>query len=365
MKKRLVLRFLFLVAMIAVCIGFAGGDVLQSGTIDLQVKEPLEIVPQDSNLNLFPGETISFNVTVENHASVSYSVYLSFSLNDTEYQERHVTFSNNTYTVAPGFDILNAWLSVASTAPATDLKLSITINRYSGFKPENDSENNIAPSLTLFAAGVKWAAQNGTSVLYINWYDNYCTHHFSDHPDWVCDLTESDMAQIKNSTVSLLEKQGFTVTCTGDVPNNLSTYDLILLEAYYAIEPQLSELIRNYVASGGNVVVIEGVPCYLVTYCKNIYPDGEGLDLTSIQDWFGSAVYANSGGTANLIVDGPFGTTLSDQSIVYSIETYTWGALASTDDDAKIVACWSDGTVFALAHEYGSGRVYYQSKMNY
>jgi hypothetical protein len=47
MKKRMVLRFLFLVAMIAVCVGFAGGDVLQSGTIDLQVKEPLEILQPD------------------------------------------------------------------------------------------------------------------------------------------------------------------------------------------------------------------------------------------------------------------------------------------------------------------------------
>jgi len=119
-------------------VGLAGGDILPSETIDLQVKAPLEILPQNTDFSLFPGETLEFNVTVENHASVSYNTRLFFGLNDTEYQNKYVTFSNITYMVQSGQNILNAWLSVKNTAPATDLKLTVTIIRDLEFKPEND-----------------------------------------------------------------------------------------------------------------------------------------------------------------------------------------------------------------------------------
>jgi len=355
-------KSLLLAAVLMASIGFVGGDTLQSETIDLQVEEPLKILPHNSIFNLFPGETLEFNVTVENHASVGYNACLCFNLNDTEYQGRYVTFSRNIYAVLPGENTLNAWLFVSDSAPAVELELTISITRELELQPQND----VAPSLMLFAAGAKWASNNGTSVLYIDWYDNYCAHHFSDGSEWGPYWREGQIGQIKNVTVNLLERQGFTVTCLGDIPGDLSGYDLVIFEAWFAIEPKHTQLVRDYLTKGGNVVIIGGAPCYFATYCKDLWPFVTGGEnLASFQDWFGSASFVNSGGTANMVVDKPLGTSLENLSQIYRIDAYGCYALTSMDDDAQIIARWSNGPVFAFTHEYGNGRVYYQAEMDW
>jgi hypothetical protein len=361
MNKRTFAGSLFFTAILVASVGFVGGDIPQSETINFQVKEPLEVLYQGQSFSLFPGESLEFNVTVENHASVSYNAILRFTLNETEYQEKCVTFSSYTYVVEPGRNILIAWLSVSSRAPADELELTITVSRDLG-----PTENNVAPSLRLFAAGTKWAAGNGTSALYINWYDNYCAHHFSDGSDWGPYWREGQIGQIKNVTVVLLEQQGFSVTCVGDVPSDLSSYDLVIFEAWFAVEPKHTQLVRDYLTNGGNVVIIGGVPCYFATYCKDLWPYVTGGEnLASLQDWFGSASFVNSGGAANLVVDKPFGTLLENQSQIYRIDAYGCYALTSMDEDAQILARWSNGPVFAFTHEYGNGRVYYQAEMDW
>ena len=54
------------------------------------------------------------------------------------------------------------------------------------------------PSMTLFAAGITWAANNGTKVLYVNWYDTYCLHNVSD-PTWGPWWREGQLPEIKTS----------------------------------------------------------------------------------------------------------------------------------------------------------------------
>jgi len=100
--------------------------------IPLEVKEPLEIISYPSELSLFPGETEEFNITVQNHASVNYSVTLEFSLDNTTYQDNYVTFSNELYNVIPGQQILSAWLVVESQAPQLDASLTIRLYREDG-----------------------------------------------------------------------------------------------------------------------------------------------------------------------------------------------------------------------------------------
>jgi hypothetical protein len=325
-------------------IGVVGGYALQPESINVEVKEPLEVVAHNSGLSLFPGETLEFEVAVENHASVSYHACLSFRLNDTDYQEKSVSFSDYVYTINPGRNNLDAWLSVSTTAPAAELKLTVNITRDLEPSPANDLE----PSLTLFAAGEKWAAKNGTSVLYINWFDNYYAHYFSDGADWGPYWREGQIGEVKNTTVKVLEQQGFTVTCAGDVPSDLSSYDLVVFEAWLAIEPKHIQVVRDYLANGGNVVIIGGAPCYFATYCKDLWPYiTSGENLAALQDWFGSASFVNSGGTANLIVDKPFGTSLEAQSQVYHIDAYGCYALTSMSNDAQIITRWGSGAVFA------------------
>jgi len=101
----------------------------QTLTIQLEVKEPLEILSYPQQLSLYPGETREFNVTIRNHASVNYSVILDFSLDNITYQSSYVTFSNEIYTVIPGQQNLTAWLAVESYAPATNVMLTIDCRR--------------------------------------------------------------------------------------------------------------------------------------------------------------------------------------------------------------------------------------------
>ena len=358
MHRQAYVKCLIILAVLVASTGIVTGYTAQSQTIPLEVKEPLEILPYDSRLNLFPGETLQFNVDVENHASISYNASLMFSLNDTNYQETFVSFSKDVYAVEPGRNTLDAWLAVSSIAPAAELELAINLTRDVEISPEPTPTVALTPSATLFGAGARWAAKNGTSVLYVDWLDNYYAHNGS---GWGPYWGEGYLAAIKNTTVTALELQGFDVTCVADVPNDISSYDLVVFEAYYAVEPKHVSLVRDFLADGGSAIVTGGVPCYFSTYCKDMWPYiTGGQNLAALQDWFGSACYINSGGRANLVFDNPFGTSLSTQTAFYYIDAYGAAGVASMSNTTQVLATWQDGTVFAFTHEYGNGRLYYQ-----
>lgn len=104
-------------------------DFITSFTVTLNVKEPLSILDHPSQFSLFPGETANFNVNVMNYASVNYSVSLDFRLNDSGYQANYVSFSDQVYNVTPGQHNLEAWMSVATNAPAETVTVSVSLAR--------------------------------------------------------------------------------------------------------------------------------------------------------------------------------------------------------------------------------------------
>jgi hypothetical protein len=367
------IKALFILAILFVSTGVVGAyATLQLETVPLEIKEPLEVLAYSSSLSLYPGETVPISVTIEDHASVGYNVSLIFSLNDTAYQKKFVNFSNNFYAIEPGKNNLDASLFVSETAPAAKLELAISITRDLASSPSptptttNLSTYNLTSSATLLGAGAKWAAQNGTSVLYIDWLDNYNAHHFTDGVNWGPYWGNEYLSAIKNATIQALSQQGFNVTSVGDVPNDLSSYSLVVFEAWFAIEPKDNQLVRDYLTNGGNVVIIGGAPCFFSTYCKDMWPHQTGGEnLSSLQDWFGSAQFVNSGGSANLSVDNPFGTSLVSKNQLYYIDAYGCYALTSMSNDSTVIARWSSGLVFAFTHEYGNGRVYYQATISW
>jgi hypothetical protein len=120
--------------IVVVLVSTIGGAVLvydlsNSFTMTLQVKEPIAIVDHPSEFSLFPGETVNFNVTVMNYASVNYSVILVFRLNDSEYQASYVSFSNEVYNVTSGQHDLEAWVNVTTDAPAATVTVSADLVR--------------------------------------------------------------------------------------------------------------------------------------------------------------------------------------------------------------------------------------------
>jgi len=118
---------LLLMSMISVSV--LGYYLYSSFTVSLDVKEPIEILGYPSQWSLYPGERAQFNVTINNHAPVNYSVILDFKSNDAAYQLNYLSFSNQNYTVIPGQQNLGAWLDVSPDAPAANLNMTISLLR--------------------------------------------------------------------------------------------------------------------------------------------------------------------------------------------------------------------------------------------
>ncbi len=369
-------RILLLITLLisAISIGILASYSLQPVTIPLEVKDPIKILDYPSGFSLFPGETEEFNITLENLASVNYSISLDFRLNDTAYQAEYVTFSNESYTIVPGKQNLNAWLTVSATAPPANADLLLTISRKEDTQifppPSNPSE--LSPSLELLGGGARWAARNGTSALYINWKDNWAAHNLTDGTTWGPWKSESEMENRRFWIADALNQSGFNVDFAGDMPESLSGYDLVVIHAYWAIEPQHAPLIRDYLFNGGGVVILSGVPCYFTVYCKDWWPlrssgaefDGMRFGLGPIQEWFGTRYYGNTGGPATMTTDNPFGTALLSGDLVLYANSYSCAAVMSPNNDTQVLARWDSGSIFAFTHEYCEGRVYYQASFS-
>jgi len=344
--------------------GFAV-NAFQSAKTPLEVKEPLEIREHPSSLSVYPGETVTFNFTVENFASVTYFTKFDFILNDTDYQAKYVTFSNHNYSIPPGTQELSAWLTITPEAPPANLIL--TINRKTNLPtpsspPTSDFDELLVPSLRLLSGGARWASPNGTTALYVNHKDNWAAHHLTDGADWTW-FSETIMDNWRSSTTNALERAGFAVTFAGDIPETLNDYDLVVIGAVWAVEPKHAALIKGYLSSGGGVVILRSVPCYLSVYCKNHWPGVPGTDLTSIQEWFGGGIFQNQYGQARLTVDKPFGTDLAYDDVVYTGFAGNEKGITSLNCNAQTAAMWkSSGCAFAFIYEYGSGRLYYQGE---
>jgi hypothetical protein len=245
---------------------------------------------------------------------------------------------------------------------------------------QKDDENNkttpttgLPASLELLGGGAKWAAEEGSSALFINWKDNWLAHHLTDGTTWNPWPLESRMDNSRLSISYALEQAGFNVEFAGDIPETLANYDLVVIEPYWAVEPQHAPLIRDYISDGGGVVVLSGVPCYFTVYCKDMWPyrangsefDGYRFGLGPIQEWFGARHYINIDGYPHLVFDNPFGTDLSFGDQLMRVERKDAASVATLSNNTQIVALWESGHVFSFTHEYGQGRLYYQASCEY
>ena len=93
-----------------------------------------------------------------------------------------------------------------------------------------------------------------------------------------------------------------------------------------------------------------------------------GMDLTPIQDWFGSSRYVNTGGIARTVVDNPVGTSLNADDIIVTTTSYSMAAMTQLNSNAEVIGTWGPvigtwdpGTyVYSYTYEYEEGRVFYQ-----
>ena len=99
-------------------------------TIDVQIEEPLTVTSFPATVHTHPGQNQTLDITIENIASVTYTVTLTFTLENATYQTQYATFSNNTYTIIPGTNPITAWMITDTAAPNVNLQLSIQFYRY-------------------------------------------------------------------------------------------------------------------------------------------------------------------------------------------------------------------------------------------
>lgn len=127
--KYAVPSWILVVALASVCVGVFALCIALTFTIPFEVKEPIEVLYYPSQLSLYPGDTLYFNVTVRNNALQTYGAFLDFSLGNTTYENSYLTFSNETYFVVSGVQNLTAWVTVSPEAPPTNAVLTVNLFR--------------------------------------------------------------------------------------------------------------------------------------------------------------------------------------------------------------------------------------------
>jgi len=239
--------------------------------------------------------------------------------------------------------------------------LVITIGIFSPFSRFSTIQANqaeIPSSLTLLGAGAKWAAkvegEEGLSALYVNWQDNLYFHPSSSKPTYT-------LRNPGDSISYILENYGFKVEFVGDIPDNLDPYSVIVITAYWSIEPRHEPVIRDYLSRGGGLVLISGTPTYFICFCKDLwtYKCG-GTNLTAILDWFGASSYINTGGDAKVIINNPFGTSLKEGDIIKKGASFSSASVSELQPETEVIAEWENGYVFSFRYN-NIGRVYYQA----
>lgn len=168
-----------------------------------------------------------------------------------------------------------------------------------------------------------------------------------------------------------LREQGFeNVDIQQSAPLSLEllgNYNLVIVNATnQSVDPEFAGLLERYVFRGGGVALVGGAPAYLCTPAEGAsgsVPGGPSAntDLRAIEKWFGAYRYGNhEGGSADVVISRPFGVSAQWGTTFKKPGAATVFARERDHEFLPIVR-WRAGGLFAFAHTYGLGRVYYQS----
>ena len=221
--------------------------------------------------------------------------------------------------------------------------------------------SSFPPSDGLLGAATYWAGHYGSRALYVDFYDNYLAHHDTDGSSWG---PWPNVTGMWNSTVSineLLNQTGFEVIRAADIPANLSAFDVVIIDAYWACEPTQVPMIRSYLHNGGGLVFLASVADYFRCYCKDWWTWSLPTDPLSINNsqWLGVNGFTSSGGTATITVNHPFNTDFVNGDII--LQSSDFSLSTAYGGNPNIVAEWGPGQIFAYGNEFGNGRLYYQA----
>jgi hypothetical protein len=230
--------------------------------------------------------------------------------------------------------------------------------------PSAPSSGTLTPTEQLLAGAEHWAARNGTNALFVDEYYTWLAHGTTDGANLVW-FPEDMMIQWRVGVINTLHQAGMNITCTGEIPENISSYDLVVITSFYACEPRHVPLISSYISNGGGVILIGMVPEFFRTGGKSHhtwYLNTDPLSYNNYQ-WMGFAQYTNTGGSAYTSIDHPFGTALANQAQIFVGGAGLYSYAGVTLVSGTTVATYDTGVTFAVSNTYGSGHFYFQAEL--
>lgn len=184
-------------------------------------------------------------------------------------------------------------------------------------------------------------------------------HHFTQQGQLsVLHLRAEEWAE-RHGDSFIWEEIGANRTATNQAPDNLSSFDVVILDGSYGAMPTLPENfeteLNRFVRAGGGVVVTSASP--------QILCGGQG----SCIKWFGAdARFALYSGPADVRVVEPTAigaTTLEAGDIVRP--SGVWNSAATIQNAAaSVAAAFSTGEPYVLAASVGDGRAVWMSSLS-
>jgi len=150
---------------------------------------------------------------------------------------------------------------------------------------------------------------------------------------------------------STLFEYGLSVLSLEEIPDELSSYNIVVLTDIGGGVLSKSEILKEYVNEGGSLAFIAGSSYWLQQ------TDHEWLGFSSAKyTWFGE--------TAEVTIDSPFGSELTGGAILKAQSDSERGAQYVTGVDGKVVAEYGNGETYAYYKNSGQGKIYYQADIN-
>ena len=126
---------IWLIAIIlAVILGSAlAYQVWINVNVQVEIKDPIQILSYPQQLSFYPRETKEFNITLNNQSKTTYYVTLNFSLKSTDDTDPfgNVTesWSKQTFVVVAGQAKMKAVITASETSTAKNYTLTVSIIR--------------------------------------------------------------------------------------------------------------------------------------------------------------------------------------------------------------------------------------------
>lgn len=158
----------------------------------------------------------------------------------------------------------------------------------------------------------------------------------------------------KDVVTDIFERNGYLVTDSYYIPAEMSIYDVVYITNYRACYQETANYVKNYLKSGGGVVLVSGSPCYF-SYSTSSSSNVCSTNMAGIAEWFGASRYDNRGGYAHVAVNNPLGTSLMAGDLLHYSSSPWAAAVFSLNPNSTVLATWDAGGAYAFIYEYQGG----------